>query len=132
MLRPILGTLAGVFVGVIVVALIESFGHVIFPPPEGVNLKNPDELNAIMDTIPLGAKVSVLVAWGAGVFAGAVTALLIAKSETWPAWAVSAVLLAGGFYTMVTIPHPIWMIFGAVLVTFVGCYSSLKIIAARR
>ena len=51
MLRPILGTLAGVVVGVIVVGLVESFGHMIFPPPEVVNLKNPEELTVIMDTI---------------------------------------------------------------------------------
>lgn len=131
MLRPILGTLAGVVVGVFVVGLVESVGHMIFPPPEGVNLKNPEELTAIMNTIPLGAKISVLIAWGIGVFVGGVAALFIAKSETWPVWAVGAVLLLGGFYTMTTIPHPIWMILGAVLVTLAGAYGALKVTSKR-
>ena len=131
MMRSILGTLAGVVAGVIVVGLLEGFGHMIFPPPEGVNLMNPEDLSAIMNTISLGAKISVLIAWGAGVFVGGVAALFITKSETWPAWAVGAVLLMGGFYTMTTIPHPIWMIFGAVLVTLAGVYGALKVAAAR-
>jgi hypothetical protein len=125
--RSVLATFAGVIVGIIVVVIVETLGHTIFPPPDGVNLRNSEELAAIMDTIPMEAKVAVLIAWFCGVFAGGVTALKMSRGDAWPAWAVAAALYTGSLITMFQIPHPIWMIAGSMIVTIAGVWAAIKV-----
>jgi len=130
MLRSILAVVAGVLVGAVVIFLTESLGHMIFPPPEGIDLKDPEQLKSIMKDIPLGAKLGVLAAWGAGVFAGGVAALLIARRWAPVAWVVAATLFTLAGVTMMAIPHPWWMIIGAVLVTCAGAVAAIKLLRA--
>lgn len=120
MLRTILAIITGIIAGMVVIALVETLGHMVFPPPEGVNLKDPEALKSIMHTIPLGAKLSVLIAWGLGVFAGASLARRFSEGASFASWVVGAVLLAFAGVTMVQIPHPIWMVIGAFVVTLAG------------
>ena len=74
--------LAGLFVGVITVGIIEMVGHTIFPvvvPLEDV--KPEDVAKAIakfMDELPLGAIIFVLIAWCAGAFLGSAMAAIAA------------------------------------------------------
>lgn len=130
MLRNIGGIVAGIAVGIVVIGLIESLGHMIFPPPDGVDLKNPEALKSIMGEIPLGAKIAVLVAWGLGVFAGGAVARLIARAK-YAALYVGLFLLAGAAYTMTQIPHPLWMAIGAFVVTAAGVFAANALTRAK-
>lgn len=124
MVRSILGIVAGIFAGVLVIALVESLGHGIFPPPEGVDLKDPDALQSVMGQIPIGAKLAVLVAWGLGAFVGALVALRIGVGNAIAAWIVGAILFAFAVSTMMVIPHPLWMMIGAVIVYLAGVIAA--------
>ncbi len=119
MLRTILGIIAGIIVGVFVVALVEGIGHMIWPPPEG-DLKDPEYLKSIMHEIPFASKMSVIVAWGLGVFVGGVVARLVSRRYKSAAWVVAAFILGAGVWTMTQIPHPLWMQINAVAVTIFG------------
>ncbi len=126
MKKTILGTIAGLVVGVIMIMIVESIGHMIFPPPEGVDLKNPEELAAIMDSIPFGAKLAVLIAWGLGVFGGGLTGVKLSGGQTLPATIIAVMLLVFAGITMFMIPHPIWMMIGAIVVTLLGWYGATR------
>ena len=130
MLRTILAVVAGAVIGVVVIAIVESIGHMIFPPPEGVDVKDPEQLKSVMDKIPVGAKAAVLVAWGLGVFAGGAVARFIAHAP-YAAWIVAAILFAGAAWTMFMIPHPLWMVLGAILATLMGVFAAHAAIPAR-
>ena len=54
-MRAAFAGIAGVIAGIVIVFGAEAVGHMIFPPPEGVDLSDPEQLAAIMDQIPLGA-----------------------------------------------------------------------------
>jgi len=127
MLMDILGGVLGTFVAGIVIAIVEALGHKIFPPPEGVNFKDPEQVKEIMHKIPFMAKVSVLAAWGIGVLVGGSLAVWIAGGTIWPAYMVAAVMLAAGFITMAKIPHPSWMVVGAVVVTVLAGWGAGQI-----
>ncbi len=116
-MRLILGLIAGLLVGGATVALVETAGHMIFPPPPGVDLTDPAQLRTLMGRVPTGALVAVLIAWAAGVFAGGYAAARIARRGPWPAWAIGAALFGGAVWSMMMIPHPPWMIAGAVVLT---------------
>lgn len=127
MIRSILSVVAGVLVAGLVVFVTEAIGHLVFPPPEGTDLSDPEALAAIMDQIPLGAKIAVLVAWFLGVLAGCFTALKISRGVSWTGLAVAAVMLAMMGMTLIAIPHPVWMIIGAVAVTLVGWAGAARL-----
>ena len=115
MQRAVFATIGGVIIGIVIVFIAEMIGHMIFPPPEGVDLKDPEQLKAIMHEIPLGAKIAVLVAWGLGTFGGGSAGVLMSGRKAWPAGVVALVMLAAAGFTLYAIPHPLWMV-GATLV----------------
>lgn len=129
MLRRILGLVAGIIVAGLTVGVIESIGHLIWPPPPGTDISKPDQLKAIIETIPLPAKISVMVAWFLGTLAGAFTALKITR---WPVapWGVAGFVIAAGGWTMMQIPHPVWMVVGAVALPLAAAWIAGKLAPA--
>jgi hypothetical protein len=67
------------------------------------------------------------VAWFLGVLAGCFTALKISRGVSWTGLAVAAVMLAMMGMTLIAIPHPVWMIIGAVAVTLVGWAGAARL-----
>ena len=130
-MRLVLGIIVGVLVGAITVGLVEAAGHLLFSPPSGLDLKDPEVLKSVMHEIPFAAKAAVLVAWGLGVLAGGITARIISNRVAPSGWAVAAILFAGAAYTMTQIPHPLWMVVGAVLVTIVGALGAATLTPRR-
>lgn len=130
MVRGILASIAGVVIAGITVGLVESLGHMIFPPPEGLDLNNPDDLETLMTVIPLGAKIAVLVAWFVGALAGILAAGWIGRG-TIPGWVVAAFMLIASVVTTQMFPHPIWMIAGAVVLPIIAKLLADRLIAKR-
>ncbi len=112
--KNIIGAILGIIVAVVVVGLVEMAGHTIFPPPEGLDITNPEDQARLMEVIPTGAKVAVMVAWFIGSFAGIFAARKIGATS-WPSWLVTALMIAASVYTTTLFPHPIWMVAGALL-----------------
>lgn len=110
MVRNLVAVVTGIIAGGIVVAIVEGLGHAFFPPPPGLDVTNPESLAKAMDQIPFGAKLVVLAAWALGSLTGGFMAAKLGGSRNLLlALLVGGVLLAGGAYTLVTIPHPLWM-----------------------
>jgi hypothetical protein len=120
MLRVILGVLAGVVVGVVVIGLVEGMGHMIFPPPPGVDLTDPTQLKSAMAKVPVQAKIAVLIGWFLGTLAGASTANLVAGRRRWAGRSTAIVLFAFALWTMWTIAHPFWFVAAAMAATLVA------------
>ena len=108
MLRKILGVVAGVVAGALVVFAVEGIGHSIYPPPAGTDLHDPEALKALMLTLPRGALLFVVLGWTLGAFAGGAVAGLIGRGIV-PALLTGAIQLLFGIMTMLMIPHPAWM-----------------------
>ncbi len=129
--RIVIAVIAGMIVAVAVVAGIEALSHTMFPPPPGTDLSDPAQMAALMDNIPLVAKIAVMIAWFLGPLAGGIVAVRIAR-KAWPAWVVAALIVYGGIYTIVQIPHPLWMQAGAVLLPALAARLAGRSIANRR
>ena len=109
--RAILGVAAGLVTMFLVIMGIEFLGHVLFPPPPGLDPMNPADLGTIMASQPVAALALVVLAWVAGAFAGGWVAARVARD--WPRVAavlVSVVVIAGVVGMIVQLPeHPRWM-----------------------
>ncbi|MES3027067.1 MAG: hypothetical protein V4820_04310 [Pseudomonadota bacterium] len=113
MLRLILGVVLGVIVGGIVTGVVEGMGHTIFPPPPGVDLTDPAQLQTVMSRVPIEAKFAVLLAWFLGVLAGSSSANLIAGRRALAGRITSMVIFCFAAWTMTSIPHPAWFVAAA-------------------
>lgn len=103
--------------GALVVGLLEALGHWLYPPPPGLDLHNPEALRAIIDKLPRGAVLMVLIAWAGGSFCGGLVAALVAKTrKTIHAMIVGCLQMLAGGATMLWIPHPAWFVVTSFLI----------------
>lgn len=104
--HPVVAGVIGVFAGALVIALVEWLGHQWLGQPD---LADPGSI-----TTPMFA--CVLTAWvlGAGTAALVGTAWGGGRSRV-PGLVAAGVLAAGSAATLLAIPHPAWMVVGALL-----------------
>jgi hypothetical protein len=132
MLRSVLSFLVGVIVACLVVAVVESLGHTLFPPPPGIDITKPESMAQVMSQIPFGAKLAVVIAWALGSLAGGFAAAKYARQHhVVVALLVGAVLLAFGAYSLFTIPHPLWMAALGMLVPLPMAWCGAKVATAK-
>ena len=114
MLRTAFAILSGIFAAMIAITFVEMINaKVLFPLPAGFDFKaaTPEQLKALVDSMPLAARVAVVGGWLLGAFAGGTVAASIALREK----AVVAGLVPGVLVALATIanammiPHPWWM-----------------------
>ena len=129
-IRAIVAIVAGVLVAGIVVGILEMVGHLIFPPPEGIDPTNPDDQARLMEVIPLGAKIAVVVAWFAGSFVGAAVAMMIGK-KAFHGGVVAGLMVAGSLATTQIFPHPMWMMVAAVLLPILAAFLAKGLLKDR-
>jgi uncharacterized membrane protein YeaQ/YmgE (transglycosylase-associated protein family) len=124
MLRLILGVVAGAVAGMLTISAIEALGHVIWPPPAGLDMNDMDAFRAAVATMPVGALAAVVAAWTIGAFVGALVANLIARRAL-AGWIVTALVIAAIVANATMIPGPLWMpISGILLALFAGWLAS--------
>ncbi len=109
MLRKILAVVFGVVAAVIVIIAIEALGHAIYPPPAGLDFTNRGAMETYVAGLPVGALLSVMLAWLAATFAGGLLACFIGREKPYVfAGIVGALVLTGTVINLMSIPHPLW------------------------
>ncbi|MFM1801513.1 MAG: hypothetical protein RJA81_865 [Planctomycetota bacterium] len=112
MFRSAIHVVAGLLAGCLVVGLIETVSHAIWPPPDFFS--NPslnadaDEIAKRIAQVPLPAKISVVLAWALGSMTGGFVSARLA-GVTRPARSVAIVMLVFILLNLMTVPHPLWM-----------------------
>ena len=130
MTRKILSVIAGLVTGFILIMLVETISHKIYPPPK-VDFSNSEILKKLMHEAPVGALLLIVAAWAVGSFGGGMVATLVSK-ELKPVYAliVGALLTLAGLGNLLMLPHPAWMWVGLTVFipfAFIGYQSALKI-----
>ncbi|MCB2113712.1 MAG: hypothetical protein KDD85_09200 [Parvularculaceae bacterium] len=126
MLKSVLSVVVGVIAASIIILAVELIGHSIYPPRAELDPTDP----ASIAMIPLSAQIAVVIAWFSGAFGGGIVASRIANRWAPPAWVVAATILLLAGSTMLQIPHPAWMVIGAVAATGLGGWLSVKLTKA--
>ena len=112
MRRNALAYLAGILASFVMVALVEALGHLVYPPPADIDIRNPQELAELIAGLPIGAILFVAVAWLVGAFIGSLVAGRIGSLKpVYFSSVVSGIILAGGITQLMIIPHPTWFVF---------------------
>lgn len=127
--KNIIAVVAGIVAGIACVFVVESIGHMIYPPPADIDLTNKEDMQRLMSVMPVGAKISVTLAWLLGSFAAAATTLKLSEGNKKASWIPVGFLLFAGIATMFSFPHPAWMIAAGIVLPLVGGWLAQKVFA---
>ena len=130
MLRSILAVLAGLVVAWITVSLFEFASMHTFPPPPGVDVRDPQQVAALVSRMPVGALALVLAGWVVGALDGGLAAALIAKRRV-PAVVVGALVALGALAMVMMVPHPLWMSIAGVFLPVPAALSGAWLVRGR-
>ena len=113
-MKAILRSVAGVFFGAClatgVIILTAQISGRMYPPPPGLDYGDTEAMKSFMASLPTGAFLMILVAWGLGTFAGAwICAKVAGRAKLAHGLVLATLLLCAGVSNMFAIPHPIWM-----------------------
>lgn len=123
MLRKILAVVAGLFVAFCLIVVIELVSTLLHPMPEGLDPANAEQFQTHVATLPISAFLLVLTAWTLGTFAGGFVAAKIARSHALLfSGVVGAFVFAATVFTLLEIPHPLWVSITAVLAIPVAAF----------
>lgn len=108
LLRCTMGIAAGLALGVLIVALGERLNHMLWPPPEALQVTNPEAVRAFLAGAPLAALLGLPLIWtiaaGASGFMGGYV-----SQRAWTGWIAGGLLYLATILNLMLIPHPSWM-----------------------
>ncbi len=114
--RSFVAVMAGMVVAVTIVSICDLAAGTLHPLPAGFDMRDVAQMKAHAAAAPALAMLVVLVGWIVGSFAGGVVASRVAaRSRGQYAWVVAGVLLAATLANLRAIPHPAWMVIGALV-----------------
>ena len=126
--RNIGAGIAGVIVAIALVWVVEFAGHSIYPPPADLDLGNSDVMRAYIDTLPLGALLTVAIAWFVGSLGGCFVACRLGSARPLVyALVVGGVMFAGAVFSLLIIPHPLWFSALGIVGIFVGTWLGMTL-----
>lgn len=117
--RNVLAIVVGLALGGAINMLILIYGSQLIPAPAGVDIGDPQSLQAGMHLFEPKHFISPFLAHAIGTLVGALTAFLIAASHrTIFAYLVGAAFLAGGIANAFMLPAPTWFIVADLLLAY--------------
>lgn len=119
-----LAVLTGLLLGMVLDTIFRQVGNYMFPPPPTFDMASPEDIAALMHTIPADAYIIKLVAWTVATFGGGYLAVRMARVGAFPAWIVAVLLIAGFMIHMSLIPHPNWVIMMCVPLCAVSAFAA--------
>ena len=118
----------GLLTAIVVISVVEAFGHMVYPVADNVDFNNKELMKTYISTMPFGALVFVVNAWILGAFVGAIVATrMFAEKAQLNSIIVGILVLAFTLLNMSMIPHPMWMWVSAFLGIIPGAYLGHKI-----
>ena len=135
-MRTIVGTITGILMTFVTIAVIEFIGHTVFPPPADLDWSDPDALRSYIDTLPILALSFPLIGYLFGTFDGVFIAGVIARDRYMVhALVIGGLVLLGTIVNLALFPHPGWFIAAAILgiplVAFLSMLLAKKVLPPR-
>jgi len=126
--RNIGAGIAGLVVAGLLVWVVEMIGHTAYPMPEGLDYSDREAMAAYVAALPVGALLSVVVAWVIGTLGGTITACRIGTAPRYIfAMLVAAFVLLGITLNLIAFPHPTWTAVAGVVGTVIAAWLGTKL-----
>lgn len=128
MFRKVIAGIVGIFVAGMLVWVVEKLGHTIYPTPADLDVGNTDVMRAYVDSVPLGAMLTVALAWFLGSLGGTFAACRIGSARPLVyLLVVGGMMFAGATFNLMIIPHPTWFSILGIIGIFVGAWLGMTL-----
>jgi len=134
MLRTIVGVLVGVVAMFVVIMAIEAVGHLMYPPPPGLDPMNPAHEAAFAQfvaTMPAVGKAMLALAWTLGAFTGGFVAARIAHHPRGAAVLIALLVMSGVVGMSLRVPHPSWLVAAGLLLPIPAAWLAARLARPR-
>jgi len=130
-LRSVLGVVAGVLVGGVLISGVEVISSQFYPLPAGA-ASDPQALASHIRSLPAGAFAWVLSAWMIGTLAGAwIAARIAGRKHLVHGVIIGTVFLAFGIANMLMLPHPAWVWVCGIVIFMMAGYMGGRLASTR-
>lgn len=128
MLKNVLGVIVGLFVGLVMLGVIEFAAQLLFAPKAGIDLNDPVAMKAYEENQPGPKLVMMLFAWVLGPVAGGWVACELGDHRRVKAgMAVGVLMLLIGIRAMMNGSNPLWFAILSQLVVLPCAYGGTRI-----
>ena len=129
MARAIFSIVAGLITAVALIGGMTILTHRLYPPPPGVDARDPEAIRELIAVMPISALILIVVGWILGAGLGSHMAVRVARRAVrWPGFLVGTLIVLASLYNLFTIPHPIWFfvvaVIGVPLATWIGTQTA--------
>jgi predicted MFS family arabinose efflux permease len=115
--KRIMAILGGLATATVAIFIMEIFMRMLYPVPQGIDLKNKEALAEMLRNMPSGAFLFLLLAYAVGsTCGGMVAAALSPDKKTRSALIMGAVLTIGAILNLTMVPHPVWFMVANLLI----------------
>lgn len=114
------GIAAGIVAAMMLIMGNEVIGHIVWPPPPGLNPQDPAQIDALLKTMPFMAQLWIPFSYFVGAFGGCLIALRLSGGWMNALWVVLAILLLAVAANLIAIPHPTWLAGASALAPLLG------------
>ena len=131
MFRNLVAIVVGVITAFVTVMLVDKIGHIVYPPPAGLDFTNPDAIRPYLATLPIGAFLFILASAVVAAFAGTLIACFIgtARPGTFGS-VVGGIILAASVANFIAIPHPLWLVLATLSGIILSTLLAMRLVAA--
>jgi hypothetical protein len=128
-LRNTLAAMSGALVGLLLISVIEMIGAQVYPPPAGLDPKDPVAMKQFLANLPVGALLFVLLAYFLGVLGGAfVAGRFSLGGGARQAVMVTLLFLVASVMNLMAFPHPAWFWAANILVVVAAGWLALQLL----
>jgi hypothetical protein len=118
-MRAVMAIVLGIVLGFVTMMAVALLGGLMFPGDARIDSVSAENLVAVFPSIPIGAKIAIILSWFAGALVGAMAAKRIA-GRGWAAWTIAAIFAVYVLLTVLILPMPGWLQAMAVVAPLIG------------
>ena len=131
MIRNIGAIVIGVVAAFVTVMLVDKIGHIVYPPPAGLDFTNPDAIRPYLATLPIGAFLFILASSVIAAFNGTLVACFIGTARLRIFGAVvGGFVFAASVANFIAIPHPLWLALATLVGIILSTLLAMRLAAA--
>lgn len=137
MFKNILSVILGLVSSFIIIVLLESINHIIYPLPSNIDFNDMEAVKTFAGKAPNIVFVIVILAYALASFVGGLVSSAIApKNKMSKAITVGGILMGLGAYNLFMIPHPVWTIVISIFVfipcSYLGGFTGIRISSQKK
>ena len=109
--RRIIASLLGMLLAGLLITGVEELGKIFYPPPQGLNWQDAQQIEIYMQGMPAGLLWFVLAGWLLGAYCGGLLASVVGRGHTvFYCCLVGGLVLLGAVSNLLMLPHPRWFV----------------------